>query len=204
MKSPACRLFVITAAAAPVAVILRHGPSKWYHVTRWDMSRDVFEPGAWFRGRLYEDKCDVSPDGVLFLYAAFKRIKYQGKYVYSYSAVSRTPWLHALALWSHQSTYEGGGRFVDNRSLILRGFAPAHFTSPTSNLTIVRGRAGVRPTSDAVPDADWSGYDHRRRVIFAKGGKLFRIVRKTPKELVDFGSLAPDPQPPPAYAKRKL
>jgi hypothetical protein len=67
------RLFVIPAAKqrysqSAFAMILRRGPSAWYHLIRWNMREDTFEAGAWFRGRIYEDRCDLSPDGQLFLY----------------------------------------------------------------------------------------------------------------------------------------
>ena len=49
------RLYVITATAEPTAVILRRGPSRWYHVIQWDMHRDEFVHGAWVKGRIYEE-----------------------------------------------------------------------------------------------------------------------------------------------------
>ena len=62
---PPCRLFVIVARAAPRAVVFRRGPSEWYQVIAWDTARDVFSDGAWFKGRIYENRCDLSPDGRL-------------------------------------------------------------------------------------------------------------------------------------------
>jgi hypothetical protein len=92
-----CRLFVIMASAAPVAAVLRRGPSRACQVTAWDTARDVFTPGAWIKGRLYEDRCDVSPDGELFLYFCFGGRRREG-YTDSWTAVSRLPWLHATGL----------------------------------------------------------------------------------------------------------
>ena len=118
-RPPSCRLFVLKAAVAPAAIILRRGPSNWYHVIRWDLRRDLFEHGTWFSGHIYEQRCDISPDGNLFLYGAFKRIKIGADWVYSYTAVSRPPWLHALELYPKSSTYEVGGRFLDDRRYAL-------------------------------------------------------------------------------------
>ena len=70
-RKPACRLFVIMAAEASVAAVLRRGPSAWYHVIRWDTAKDEFEHGAWIRARLYEDRCDVSPDGTVHIGVEF-------------------------------------------------------------------------------------------------------------------------------------
>ena len=66
MTTPPPRLFVVRARKAPFAVVLRRGPSKWYHIIKWDTDKDTFEHGAWFRGRIYEEECALSPDGSLF------------------------------------------------------------------------------------------------------------------------------------------
>ena len=66
------RLFVIPARDVAKAVIIRRGPSAWHHLIAWDTKRDVFEHGAWFRGRIYPERCDLSPDGELFLYFALQ------------------------------------------------------------------------------------------------------------------------------------
>lgn len=112
-----CRLFVLRARDAPVAVILRRGPSKWYHVIRWHMKEDRFEFGAWFHGRIYEERCDLSPDGQLLVYFCHGGAHRPG-YTESWTAVSRAPWLYALGLWPWGSTWGGGGRFLDNRRLV--------------------------------------------------------------------------------------
>jgi hypothetical protein len=70
-----CRLFVIPARDKPGAIIIRRGPSAWYHLILWETrrkNRDLFTNGAWFRGRIYPEKCDLSPDGNLFVYFAFQ------------------------------------------------------------------------------------------------------------------------------------
>jgi hypothetical protein len=182
-STPSCRLFVLKAAIAPTAVILRRGPSRWYHLIRWDLRRDAFEHGAWFHGRIYEDRCDVSPDGNLFVYAAFKRIRVADDWVYSYTAMSRPPWLFALELRPAPSVYEVGGRFLDD----------VHCRWYASN--------PVHQSTEAVADADWSGTDHRGRTIYTVGGKLYRVVKKQPVEIADFNNLKPDPQPAPESAR---
>ena len=67
-----CWMFVLLAREANTGVILRRGPTEWWHVTLWDTRRDIFESGQWFRGRIYPEKCDVSPDGNLLIYFAGK------------------------------------------------------------------------------------------------------------------------------------
>jgi hypothetical protein len=64
-----CWMFILLARQASVGVVIRRGPTEWWRVTRWDTLRDRFEGGQWFRGRMYPEKCDLSPDGKLFLRA---------------------------------------------------------------------------------------------------------------------------------------
>src|SRR5690606_15991035 len=120
-QTPPSRLYVLLARKARVGVILRRGPSKWVQVIRWSTSSDAFEDGQWFHGRIYERRCDLSPDGRLFLYfaAKFHRAQAQGSYTYSWTAVSKPPWLTAIALWPKGDAWHGGGLFESNTALML-------------------------------------------------------------------------------------
>jgi hypothetical protein len=116
-----CSMFVLLARQANVAVILRRGPTKWCRVTLWDTERDSFERGQWFTGQMYPERCDVSPDGKLFIYFAGKfwaRDQAQG-YSGTWTAVSRPPYLTALALWPIGDTWGGRGVFIDNRTVVI-------------------------------------------------------------------------------------
>ena len=115
---PSCRLFVIMAREAPVGLILRRGPTRWVQLIRWETVSDHFLDGAWFKGRIYEDRCDLSPDGSLFLYMCHGGWPRPG-YTDSWTAISRAPWGYALALWPWGTTYGGGGRFITNREVML-------------------------------------------------------------------------------------
>ena len=61
-KFPA-RVHPILARKANTAVIIRRGPSKSVCTMLWDRTRDEFKLGQWLRGRIYERRCDLSPDG---------------------------------------------------------------------------------------------------------------------------------------------
>jgi hypothetical protein len=103
----ATRAYVILARKAPVGLIFRRGPSNRVLLIRWDLERDTFEFGQWLRGRIYERRCDLSPEGDLLLYFAANWYKpFQ-----SWSAVSRPPYLTALALWPKGDGWGGGGQF---------------------------------------------------------------------------------------------
>jgi hypothetical protein len=101
------RLHVLPAA--DVAVVIRRGPSRWWHILRWRLDPPGVEPGAWFGGRLYPRRCAVSADGTLLGYYAMAGKPPPWD---SYLAVSKVPWLHALAAWHWGSTWHWGCEFL--------------------------------------------------------------------------------------------
>jgi hypothetical protein len=126
------RLFMIFARKSPMAVIFRRGPSKWVQLVKWNTSIDTFEPGQWFNGRIYERRCDLSPDGSLLIYFAQKISEHSMKdreYTYAWTAISRPPFLTALALWPKGDCWHGGGSFKNSRTVLLNhkpGVAKPH------------------------------------------------------------------------------
>jgi hypothetical protein len=116
------RLFMIFARKSPTAVIFRRGPSKWVRLVKWNTKTDVFEPGQWFNGRIYERRSDLSPDGSLLIYFAQKisaRSEKDTEYTYAWTAISRPPFLTALALWPKGNCWHGGGLFKKDRVVLL-------------------------------------------------------------------------------------
>src|SRR5947207_4586853 len=67
---PAPRLFGICATAADVVAVLRRGPSDWTHLGLWDLTSEQFHSGSWLRARVYQQRCDLSPDGRYLCYFA--------------------------------------------------------------------------------------------------------------------------------------
>ena len=101
------RIYALLAKAAPRAVIFRRGPSKQVLLLGWNTATDEITEGQWFKGRIYERRCDLSPDGELLLYFA---ASYRAPY-FSWSAISKPPFLTALALWPKGDAWGGGGLF---------------------------------------------------------------------------------------------
>ena len=64
------RIHVLLASQAPVGLIIRRGPSKHTATVLWDRRRNTFEMGQWLKGRIYERRSDLSPDGKYFIYLA--------------------------------------------------------------------------------------------------------------------------------------
>ncbi|WP_316202312.1 MULTISPECIES: hypothetical protein [unclassified Bradyrhizobium] len=213
-KKVAPRLFVIFAREAHEAVIFRRGPSDWFHIIRWDTKGDKFYPGAWLKGRIYPEKCDLSPDGELLLSFIHKGRGLRTDYTDAWSSISRSPWLHALGLWPQGTTYGGGGRFTDNRSVVLRFYpVAAHPNHPGTgiNVSFIASDTSFARKTDLAPlhrstqeisGAEWTGRDQRGRLVYAANGKLMRAGTKTQQAtcLADFNNLVPDPQPLPFSA----
>lgn len=126
MPASPCRLSVFLARKAPVGVILRRGPSRWAQLALWNRNTDQVQPGQWLHGRVYEQRCDLSPDGSLFLYFAAKHGSHRsdqesGRAVVgdAWTAISRPPFFTALALWANLGSWYGGGIFRSGTRLEL-------------------------------------------------------------------------------------
>ena len=109
------RLYAILARESNTAVVFRRGPSKQVQLIKWNTDNDIFEFGQWFKGRIYERRCDLSPNGKLLIYFAAKN----KPPMYSWTAISQPPYLTALALWPNLAAWAGGGRFVSNEQIEL-------------------------------------------------------------------------------------
>lgn len=121
--SPAapCRLAVFLAPKAPLGVVLRRGPSPWAQLVAWNRETDHFTPGQWFHGRVHERRCDLSPDGRLFVYFACKHGPRRDDEDVGecWTAISRPPYFTALALWPNLGAWYGGGVFKTDRDVLL-------------------------------------------------------------------------------------
>jgi hypothetical protein len=198
---PTCRLFGILASEAPAAVLLRRGPTDWVELIRWDTAGDTFERGQWFHGRIYERRCDLSPDGALFVYfaAKFNARQLDSDYTSAWTALSRPPWLTALTLWPKGDCWDGGGRFdtASRRrdgtwSLHLNHFGqerthPAHPAPRHLRVTLnERGRGEDLPIyNDILQGKGWSRLEGDRPV-WTKPEPKGRLVLRMELESVDF------------------
>src|SRR5689334_6204370 len=106
-KPPSTRIYFLLARKSPLAVIFRRGPSKQVAVITWDTERHEFFLGQWLKGRIYEHRCDLSPSGQKLIYFAAK----YGTEMRTWTAVSRPPFLTAIALWPKGDAWGRGGLF---------------------------------------------------------------------------------------------
>jgi hypothetical protein len=112
------RIHVLLARDAPFGVVIRRGPARHVALLGWDRETDRFERGQWLKGRIYEHRCDLSPDGKHFLYFALNA-RWHQEAKGSWTALSRAPYLKALALWPEGDTWGGGGLFLSNQKYWL-------------------------------------------------------------------------------------
>jgi hypothetical protein len=110
-KFPA-RLHVLLARDAKVGLVIRRGPSKSVCTVLWNRERDTFQLGQWMRGRIYERRSDLSPNGRHFIYFAMNG-RWESETKGSWTAISRVPYLKAMSLW------HGGGLFLSNQEFWL-------------------------------------------------------------------------------------
>src|SRR5258708_36865094 len=111
MKAHYCRLSIILAREAHKAVIFRKGPTRWVELIVWNTDTDTFEEGQWFHGRVYDRRSDLSPNGSKLIYLAAKYQRHNPEYSSVWTAISKPPYLTALALWPNGGTNGGGGDF---------------------------------------------------------------------------------------------
>lgn len=191
-----------------MAAILRRGPSKWVRLLSWNTSTDVITPGAWFHGRVYGSDCSLSPDGDLFAYFATKFRGHRSRNIgFAWTAVSKLPWLTALALWPHSDTWGGAVKFADNKTIVVdthNGCSLEPHIAPPEDFTVYPRWIGTDAPEQRLPQIPRSaayfdgqlGLDQDSRPFEYVNGKLLR----SGKVIVDLAAMHPDPQRAPAWA----
>jgi hypothetical protein len=111
------RLHVIPATGCDKALVLRRGPSGQVASLLWNRRDGTLALGQWLKGRIYEHRSDLSPDGR-------HMIVFAGKGGRFWTALSRAPWLTALHWEPQGSTWFGGGAFTRQGRVFFNGGQP--------------------------------------------------------------------------------
>jgi hypothetical protein len=138
-ESSFARLHVIFARNATKAVVFRRGPSKWTLLLTWDTKTDVITPGDWHYGRIYERRCDLSPNGDRLVYFCNSYQKATADLSDAWTAVSKPPSLFPIAAWPKGDCWHGGGTFDGENILRLNHFpeqAMAHPAYQSAKLVV--------------------------------------------------------------------
>jgi hypothetical protein len=114
----AARIHVLLARQAPLGLVIRRGPSKSVATLLWDRKRDEFRLGQWLKGKIFERRSDISPDGKYFIYFAMNG-KWHSEARGSWTAISRVPYLKALAIFPKGDCWHGGGLWTEKKKYWL-------------------------------------------------------------------------------------
>lgn len=216
MLNPKMNIFI--AKKAPIALILRRGPSSWYHLIKWDLKTDALEYGAWIKGRIYEDYCDISQDGRYFLYKAYQGRRWHTNYKDCYTALSTIPWLKAHLLLPIGGTYGGGGYFVDDNTILIhtlshypphpehrdaKGFHLIHSTKDKAYQQSYVKYQNQHKNDGLIAVAEWSKQLEDSSIIWHKDYKIYRRSQHQKSQqgddilIADLKNLTPNPTPSP-------
>ncbi len=113
--------------------------------------------GQWLKGRIYERRCDLSPDGKYLIYFAMNG-KWHTESRGSWTAISRAPYLKASAFFPKGDCWNGGGLWTGKNTYWLNDGLHAH--------TILRNTTAVRRDQNYCPSPSYGGeclgvYYHR-------------------------------------------
>ena len=112
------RVHVLLARDAEVGVVIRRGPAKKVCTIHWDRRNDTFDVGQWLNGKIYERRSDLSPDGKYLIYFAMNG-RWHTESKGSWTAISRAPYLKAVAMFPKGDCWNGGGLFLDKTTYWL-------------------------------------------------------------------------------------
>lgn len=112
------RLHVLVPTQNEDALVIRRGPSKYTGVFSWNTRTDEVRLGQWLKGRIYERRSDISPDGKHWIYFAMNG-HWASESKGSWTAIARAPFLKALEFFPKGDCWHGGGLFLGDRSYWL-------------------------------------------------------------------------------------
>lgn len=111
------RIFIALSDDPTRTLVVRRGPAKQVATFNWNRKTDKITLGQWLKGRIYEHRLDISPDGKHWIYLTLGRGRN------TQTVVAKTPFLKALDYYPWCGTWGGGGKFLDNNSYQLAGHA---------------------------------------------------------------------------------
>ncbi len=122
---------VLLARKAPIAVIFYRKSRLTTYCLQLDYEkrkggyREKLIKGSRFYGRIFPERCDLSPDGGLMVYFAMRGKRTNGRSdPATWTALCTPPWLTAHLFYPNGSTWGGGGVFLRDRRLVVFGSPP--------------------------------------------------------------------------------
>ena len=187
------RIYCIPALRAPIVAVFQRGPTGWCRVGRWKIDEQKYESGAWFHGRIFPRRSDLSPDGQFLCYFAHKPGA-SWEHGEAYVALSKLPWLTSLQAFKMAGTWTRGYFFCDRGKNQLEGAdkLPIPFglaSIPVIQFAIERSR-GWQESPDSPPKAPNDAWDENRNCRIQKrqpGGRLLLCAERAEGSQVESG-----------------
>jgi hypothetical protein len=169
------KLHVLFARESKAALVIRRGPAMLSCTVGWDRRDDRFTMGQWLKGRIYERRSDLSPDGRYFIYFAMNGRKRDSPAKGSWTAISRAPYLHAITLLAKGDTWHGGGLFTGRNRYWLNNGYGHEVLRESRELT---REAGYQPSSPLGNSEDLGVYYAR----LSRDGWKYIESREAPED----------------------
>jgi hypothetical protein len=149
MKKIPARIHVLLARSSPKALVIRRGPSKEVASILWDRRTDEFTLGQWLKGRIYERRSDLSPDGNHWIYFAMNG-QWRSDTKGSWTAIAKAPYLRALVCLPKRDCWHGGGLWTERDRYWLNDGRCGHYTA-------LRDEVGLKRDVEYMPPAYYGG-----------------------------------------------
>ncbi|MCP5158616.1 MAG: hypothetical protein H6975_04240 [Gammaproteobacteria bacterium] len=135
------------------------------------------EIGSLFYGKIYPNRCDLSPDGTYFIYFAMgKSQKQYDKRLYCWTGVCVPPNIKAIKLFAHKDTWGGGGRFINDNTIYI---SPGQYPDFDKNLNDQLDKYKITFTGN-IEDGGWTsgnGWKILKRQIVQELGDKYPIPK---------------------------
>ncbi|MEM1254736.1 MAG: hypothetical protein AAGI69_20055 [Cyanobacteria bacterium P01_H01_bin.21] len=120
ISTPKIRGYVATECDRTVFLYRRSNKITYLILLEYKKERFNLDVGSRFYGRIYPNRCDLSPDGKYFLYFAMGKSQQQyEKKLYCWTGLCSPPKIKAELLFAHGDTWGGGGRFINDRTIFI-------------------------------------------------------------------------------------
>ncbi len=178
----AARIYLLPALAAPYVVVIRRKPSKCYHIMLWNTQTDEIKYGAWFWGKIYAERSDLSPDGrhlVFFAYGNNGSIK---------TSVCAPPMLKSIFMTQEVDAHLGGGFWQNDQYLSWN--SPAIGKTPMhTEIEAMEQKIKNYQLSFPIPAKDFQDYKQVQADLKKKKDELRKYLaekRKLPFRIVPY------------------
>lgn len=113
----------------------------------YDKKKDKLKLGSGFYGKLYPNRCDISPDGGDFIYFAMgASLKKYGVKFTCWTAICKPPEIKAQWFLGQNDTWGGGGVFLNSRTVYVNRLPEAKADDKYYNYKITYDQKQYNPS----------------------------------------------------------